>query len=116
MTIKEAYKTMQGKCGIKVGDKVKVLRPTKQGEMGWDVGACWDEKNAKLVGEICEVTAEGTDCAGIELYHKTHSFTRVPFYVLKVVESVAKIEVKYFCDGKDVTNNISDETKRNLTV
>lgn len=109
MNINEAYRVMQEASGIKVGDKVKVLRKAKNSEMGW--GNAWVEEMDKTIGRtflVIEIEKQ----AGIQL--DLNLCLDFPFFVLEVVEPVKEIKIRFFCDGKDVTDEISDKTKRNL--
>ena len=53
MNSKEAYKILQMECGIKVGDKVRVLRTAEEDECGWQT--VWDVRMDDSVGEVLEV-------------------------------------------------------------
>ena len=106
----EAYQVLQAASGIEVGDKVKILRTAKDYEMGWR--SCWVGSMNSHVGEVGEVVGIVTE--GLVLEFPCNR-CYAPFFVLEVVEKASKkIEVKYFCDGEDVTNKISTETKREL--
>jgi len=77
MTIEDAYQTMQAASGIKVGDRVKVLRRAKSGEMGWH--NYWVEGMDEMIGK--EYTVMGVDDLGIVLNRCTY----FPFFVLEKI-------------------------------
>ena len=111
MDIKEAYKVMQRASGIKVGDRVRVLRTNRQEELGTD--APFHSQS--------ELDRSGTEGVVLKMYSSEINLKmdsgkcfNMPFFVLEIIESAKVIELKYFCDGEDVTDSISDETKRNL--
>lgn len=109
ISIEEAYKVMQKASGIKAGDKVKVLRNFKNYEMG--CGCNWQPEKESFIGKSYTVTQIKDTYIKLDSSPNYHLF---PFFVLEVVESAKVIELRYFCEGKDVTNDISDETKQNL--
>jgi hypothetical protein len=79
---------MQNNCGIKIGDKVKVLRKAKSFENGW---ACsWNEEMDEYVGrtgKVFDIAFFGID---VEFYSSSWYF---PFFVLE------KVEEEYYCIG-----------------
>ena len=93
MNIKEAHQVMQKASGIRVGDKVRVLRSAKRGEMGSYDGIDYTEAYKTAIGKIFEVQdmAEG-DVNWIQL--RTASPQRslfVPFFVLEVIKPAEKM-------------------------
>lgn len=110
MDIQEAYQVMQEASGIKVGDRAKVLRTFKTYEMGCNV--LWFKDKANFVGQTFPVTKVCRHY--IELDTGNLNCVQFPFFVLEIVEPAKNIEVRFMCDGEDVTEKISDETKRNL--
>ena len=54
MTLEECYIYMQSKCGIKVGDKIKVLRKASNQELGWSNN--WNPDMDYLVGNTYNVS------------------------------------------------------------
>jgi len=77
--INDAYLKLHRACGIKVGDKVKILRKAKTQEMGWD--NAWVEPQNKTVGKILEVTGDSDD-KGFYLGSSIYAY---PFYVLEKI-------------------------------
>ena len=112
MDIEEAYQVMQEASGIKVGDRVRVLRPHRTHEMGYRGGNYYPE-NVGFEAEVLDMC--GTD--GVHLARSAPSGNRFfPFFVLEVIEPAHTIraETKWYDEnGKDVTDTISEETKRN---
>ena len=112
MDIEEAYRVMQEASGIKAGDMVRVLRKAESYKMGW--ANSWCEKMDDSIGECFMVDGIPLNAnIGIRLRHGIGRFT-FPFFVLEIVEPTKTIELRYICDGEDVTDDISEETKRNL--
>jgi hypothetical protein len=76
----EAYLTLQKNCGIKSGDRVKVVRSAKTHECGWK--NTWLERMDKLVndGKIYTVTSDN----GVEGFNI--GYFRIPFFCLQKVE------------------------------
>jgi hypothetical protein len=87
--MREAYIKMQENCGIRVGDKVKVLRKAKDYENGWSV--VWAKEMDEYIGEVGEVTS--IDYSGI-LINISDENWYFPFFVLEKVE-----EEVYYCIG-----------------
>jgi len=82
MNTEEAYLVMQGASGIKVGDKVKVLRKADSQEMGW--GPAWTRSMDACVGQtymVCSINGDQGICLSCGW-----SF---PFFVLEKVESAS---------------------------
>ena len=81
----KTYKERQAECGLKVGDKVKILRKVVNYEDGW--GNTWNEKGMDdFVGRIGKIVGKHpyagfhVFCEGLEdLY-------RYPYFVLEKVE------------------------------
>ena len=111
MDIKEAYRVMQEASGIGVGDKVRVLRVANMGEMGWMNS--WARDMDETIGHEGVVEAVGSDVR-VNIKTRVSEIRCYPFFVLEVIEKAQAIELRYFCDGKDVTDKISTETKNNL--
>lgn len=114
MGVREAYKVMHEASGIKKGDRVKVLRKAKDKEMGWSVG--WISSMNVTVGKTGVVEDTEVEQVRVRFEHE-NDYWNYPFFVLEVMESAKVIRrVVTFVDetGKDVTGEISDETKRNL--
>jgi len=110
MATENAYNVMSKRSGIKVGDRVKVLRRFSSYEMGCH--AIHDISKDNAVGKVFTVTRVHRD--GDIRLDTSGCYDYFPFFVLEIIESVKTIEVRYFCDGKDITGSISEETRRNL--
>jgi hypothetical protein len=83
-TLKEHKKYMAGqtKCGLKVGDRVKLLRKAKSHEKGWDNS--WEEEMDLRVGHTGRISSIG--CVGISVeFWDDYPAYSYPFYVLKKV-------------------------------
>lgn len=107
---------------FKIGDKVKMT--TSAGSRMVDKygnlvgGGRGYKKSAILVAIDCRLPTFNLQVKGylvndviVQLYEtKELIFTHTRY--LEPVDK--KIELRYFCDGQDVTDSISDETKRNL--
>ena len=78
MNEKEAYLLLHKASGIKVGDKVKVLRKADNYEMGWQMP--WDVKMDEFIGKECIVTID-YDSDGF--FIKGSMF---PFFCLELVD------------------------------
>ena len=113
MGIKEAYIVMQKASGIKVGDTCRILRPNSSNELGSETFFHTKEEiECHPVGVVGVIKKQ----AIVLDFSDGHGFV-IPFFVLEVVESAKVIRrVVTFIDedGKDVTSEISDETKSNL--
>lgn len=80
MELKAAYAAMQAASGIKVGDKVKVLRRAKSNELGWQNS--WNETMTRHVGsegEVLSINGNGIELR-IEGAKMDYNF---PFFVLE---------------------------------
>lgn len=109
MSVKEAYRVMQAKCGIEVGDTVKIVR-------GYDgrwakavgfsgTGLCCEFN--RIVGETRQVASVGTWHIGLD-WNGRGSEIFAPFFCLELVEKakpklppimVGGNEVKFFREG-----------------
>ena len=97
MNEKEAYRVLQKASGIKVGDKVRVLRTYGRDEMGCCAGQItkdWLRKFGKHIGTVVCIHEEHivVEQDGVNFHH--------PFFVLEVIES-AKPEKMIDVDGKE---------------
>lgn len=99
MDIQEAYKVMQAECGIKVGDRVKIVRKFKENEMGYN-GHFWG-----TVGNVSTVIMlQEND--GIKLADEHGYFKHwAPFFVLELIEKAKKPEPEKMVDidGKQIS-------------
>lgn len=98
--VKEAYKIMQKASGIKVGDRVRLLRKVSgEGEMGWHEGWCGDMSDrVGKIGTVIDVRDHTID-VNIQASHFTY-----PFFVLEVVEP-AKEEKMITVAGKEYSES-----------
>jgi hypothetical protein len=72
------YKEMQRLMGLKVGDRVKVLRKARYNENGWSVG--WDPTQMdKTIGRIFTIKEELSGCGG----YKLDNLWNYPCFVLE---------------------------------
>lgn len=77
----ENYLKGSEECGIKVGDKVEIIRSAKSFEDGWDND--WVEEMDQYVGGIFEVTSED-DGTGFYLQSPDgDSYYGFPYFVLE---------------------------------
>lgn len=115
MDVKEAYKVLQAACGIEAGDRVKVLRTFKSGEMGCEADP-YNENGRmnSVVGKTGVVDTVASD-AWI-MIHVGGSYINVPFFCLELVEKASQIKVgshnvEFTDDGIKVgCEKVSDET------
>ena len=98
MNWQECYKWGQENCGLGVGDKVKVLRKAKNGEMGWENNWISPEMDRQIGGvfEIINLIK-----GGISLSPDAHRF---PFFVLELVEK-AKEQTTIPPDVMEIIDN-----------
>ena len=81
----KTYKERQDECGLKVGDKVKILRKVVNYEDGW--GNTWNEEVMDdFVGRIGKIVGE-LPCAGFQVFCEgLKGLYRYPYFVLEKVE------------------------------
>jgi hypothetical protein len=84
MNIEEAYKVMQNNCGIKIGDKVRVLRKAEDNEMGWSNG--WCDFMDIYVGKVGKAMGSSLDYNGLSVKFDDGEWYYFPFFVLEKVE------------------------------
>lgn len=114
MNYREAYRILQAKCGIKVGDRVKVLRTFKLHELGCN--AVWgNHKN--LIGQTFKVIGIGVSDRSFALNIPTprgwEGYNLFPFFVLEKVSSEIEITVKINGETRKLSD-ISEETLLNI--
>lgn len=97
MTLEKHYMAMQDNCGIKTGDRVKILRTAKSREMGWRTQ--WSPRMDDTVGDEEVVKLICSD--GIKLSNSWY----YPFFVLQKLE---KSPTKLTVDSNEVI--ITDES------
>lgn len=82
---KKSYEKRQAECGLKVCDKVRVLRKADDYEDGWDntwAGAYMDD----YVGRIGKIVGE-RPCAGFRVFcEELNARHQFPYFVLEKVE------------------------------
>ena len=81
MNEQEAYLVLHKASGIKVGDRVKVLRKAASRELGW--GNSWVSKMDEAIGKEFNVDSDDVSGTGVRL----GSYLRFPFFVLEKVSS-----------------------------
>ena len=85
MSVKEAYKVLQVKYGIEVGDKVKILRSWHKDELGFD-GVLHSER-ASAIGKVgvVDFPHDGhISVSGFE--HNPSLYIHTPFFALELIE------------------------------
>ena len=82
---KKSYEERQAECGLKVGDKVKILRKVVSHKDGW--GDTWNEEGMDdFVGRIGKIVGE-LPCAGFKILLKEkNDWYFFPYFVLEKVE------------------------------
>lgn len=82
--MEKTYKERQNECGLKVGDKVKILRKVVDYEDGWD--SCWPEDANTWVGKTGEILRDGKD-AGFKVFlEEENNCWYFPYFVLEKIE------------------------------
>ena len=81
--MEKSYEERQRECGLKVGDKVKLLRGAEDGESGW--GDCWMPKMSRHVGDI-GVVEDTRETSGIFVKMDEENGYWFPYFVLEKVE------------------------------
>ena len=83
--MEKMYKERQAECGLKVGDKVKILRKVVNYEDGW--GNTWNEKGMNdFVGRTGKIVGEHP-YAGFQVFCEgLEDLYRYPYFVLEKVE------------------------------
>jgi len=103
MSLKEAYKTMQAAWvklhNVEVGDTVKILRNTRQDELGSIGGYCnW------MTGKERQVSFIGKNYIGLE------QVGYFPFFCLEVVKKAEpKIDITVKVNNKEVPLSVLSE-------
>jgi len=87
MTIEDAYRTMQAASGIKVGDRVKVLRRAKSFEMGWS--EVWNSDMDATIGKEYTVTEVQPRTIGLSCGWF------FPFFVLEKLSPLSRLTPKH---------------------
>lgn len=103
MDIKLAYKIMQEASGIKVGDRVKILRNFGENELGSSVvdGRIEGDKQKAIKDRVTGTVTEVLDShLWVDCGRKYSGCWAFPFFVFEVVEK-AKSENMIKVDGKE---------------
>jgi hypothetical protein len=95
-----AYVTLQNASGIKVGDTVKVVRATKDNELGWD--NIWVPEMTLKVGTTFSVL-EVSGGRGIAIEDENGDFYQFPFFVLEKVEPKIPRIKSFMCNAECIT-------------
>jgi len=115
MNKKEVYIALQAEWvrlnNVKVGTKVRVFRPNDNGEFGSDACNHSQGEIDRMSTDLPTVKRIVSDKVWID--HGAIYDWAMPFTCLEVVPD-NEIYVRYFCEGKDVTNELSEESKKNL--
>jgi len=84
----KAYEAMQKETGLKVGDKVKVLRASKRDEWGWDVD--WNNAGmANTIGQTGEISTVFNRYISVDF--DSGMKWGYPFFVLELIESAKEV-------------------------
>ena len=82
--VEKSYEERQRECGLKVGDKVKILRKVDDYADGWDNE--WPEEADTWIGKIGSITG-GKKADGFKVYLKEENdWWFFPYFVLEKVE------------------------------
>ena len=82
--MEKSYEERQRECGLKVGDKVKILRKAKDDENGWD--NYWFEEMDTWVGKTGEIIEDGGG-EGLKVFlEEENDWWFFPYFVLEKVE------------------------------
>lgn len=79
----KTYKERQGECGLKVGDKVKILREVVDFEDGWD--NVWVPRMSKCVGDTGVIRGI-YEALGVQVKTDNYGAYFFPYFVLEKVE------------------------------
>jgi len=90
------YEAMQAETGLKVGDKVKILRASERGEWGWDVD--WnDSRMANTIGQTGKIAM--IHDRYISVYFDSGQQWGYPFFVLELIEPAKKLPLPIRLNG-----------------
>lgn len=82
--MEKSYEERQRECGLKVWDKVKILKKVKSGENGW--GTVWSYEMDSWVNKIGVIIGEDYK-AGFKVFlEKENDWWFFPYFVLEKVE------------------------------
>lgn len=117
MNKEEAYVTLQAEWvklfDVRVGDKVRILREHADYELG-SRGIFHTKRELDLHGREGTIEVIHKNNIGIAVLHQWVFI--VAFHQIEITDQPrnTEIEVRYFKGGEDVTDKLSDESKRNL--
>lgn len=82
ITLPKSYLELHNESGLKVGDKVRVVRKAKSHEQGWD--NTWNTEMDEYVGKICKINSDHKKSGfWLKLNNTAKNF---PYFVLEKVE------------------------------
>ena len=117
--MEKTYKERQDECGLKVGDKVKILRKVVDYEDGW--GNTWSEEGMNdFVGRIGKIVGEHPHTGFQVFCEGLKDLYRYPYFVLEKVEEKKLTSYRIFtiCDqGEDfffITATSKKETSESI--
>jgi hypothetical protein len=104
MNLKEAYLAGHKACGLKVGDRVKVMRAAEKGEQGWQntwsVYAGGADKN-QTIGNVYEIIQDNL-VKGFILDFDSNAW-HFPWFILEKVEDAIKTsDLDFGCQQENV--------------
>ena len=81
--MEKSYEERQRECGLKVGDKVKILRKAVSFEDGWD--NYWSEGADTWVGKTGVIIGD-SKVVGLKVFLEEDDWWYFPYFVLEKVE------------------------------
>ena len=115
--MEKTYKERQDECGLKVGDKVMVLRKAEDFENGW--GARWIPGMSVCIGDTGVIEAIH-ETFGVRVKTYNYSMNYFPYFVLEKVEEKKLTNYSVFTtydQGKDfffITATSKKETSESI--
>ena len=115
--MEKTYKERQAECGLKVGDKVKILREVGDFEDGW--GNDWVPRMSECVGDT-GVIGDMYGASGVQVKTDNYGAYFFPYFVLEKVEEEKLTSYSIFtiCDqGEDfffITATSKKETSESI--
>ena len=91
--MEKSYEERQAECGLKVGDKVRILRKAEDHEDGW--GDAWNHHEMDdFVGRECEILRDNEN-RGFRVYNEElDEWWNVPYFILEKVSEEPEQEQK----------------------
>ena len=115
--MKKTYKERQDECGLKVGDKVKILRKVVDYENEW---GSWPKNADTWVGKICEIIGNSKS-GGFKVFcEEENDWWFFPYFVLEKVEEKKLTSYSIFTiydQGEDfffITATSKKETSKSI--